>query len=88
LEKSHSRDEDVHLSVAFILCGSEREIKKLRGEILDFIGAHLDNFGVVHQNPAREGLRLIYHTISRQPLYVVKEIEWRKMREGGRETNE
>jgi len=76
-----NRDQDVYLSIGFVLHGHERDLKMVRGLILDGIGAKMDNFGIIHQDPRRDGVRLIYHTISRQNLFIVKEKDWRKIKE-------
>jgi len=78
---SVERDSQLFVSAAFIFTGEHGRILRLRELILKFLGATIDGVGFIKQKTPNS-LRLVYHTISRSPLYVVKESDWRKLKEG------
>jgi len=61
-------DLDVELSMAAILSGKYRDLMKIRAMIRQQVGES-------------KGARFIYGTISKVPLYVVKEPDFRRLKE-------
>jgi hypothetical protein len=68
-----SLDNKISISAGFIVAGQLGDIQRLRQLILDFLGAELTADGYVHQRTPSTSVRLIYHTLSRSRLFIVKE---------------
>lgn len=83
--KPEGGDSSIFVSYGIILSGSYSDVKRLRDLIVDFLGARMGEDGHIHQDRARmkSSLRLIYQTVSSTPLYIVREKEWRRLRDGG-----
>jgi len=77
-----SGDDQIYVSYGLVLHGSYADLKQLRQLILEFLGAELEGRHI-HQRKLRTSVRLVYHTVSSSPLFVVKENEWRRLREIG-----
>ena len=74
-------DSQVYISYGLILHGSYADLRKLRQLIFDFLGVEVED-GHIHQRKLRTSLVLKYQTVSSSPLFVVKEREWRILKEG------
>jgi len=74
-------DDQVYVSYGLVLHGSYADLKKLRQLIFDFLGVEVES-KYIHQRKLRTSIRLVYQTVSSSPLFVVKEREWRILKEG------
>jgi len=74
-------DDQVYVSYGLVLHGSYADLKKLRQLIFDFLGVEVES-KYIHQRKLRTSLVLKYQTVSSSPLFVVKEREWRILKEG------
>jgi len=74
-------DDQVYVSYGLVLHGSYADLKKLRQRIFDFLGVEVES-KYIHQRKLRTSIRLVYQTVSSSPLFVVKEREWRILKEG------
>jgi len=74
-------DSQIYISYGLILHGSYADLRKLRQLIFDFLGVEVED-GHIHQRKLRTSLVLKYQTVSSSPLFVVKEREWRILKEG------
>jgi hypothetical protein len=74
-------DNKLNISAGFIIAGQLGDVKRLRQVILDFLGAELAPDGYVHQATPSTSVRLIYHTLSKDHLFLTKERPWRISKE-------
>ena len=74
-------DDQVYVSYGLVLHGSYADLKKLRQLIFDFLGVEVES-KYIHQRKLRTSIRLVYQTVSSSSLFVVKEREWRILKEG------
>jgi hypothetical protein len=73
-----SLDNKISISAGFIVSGQLSDIQRLRQVILDFLGAELTPDGHITQAEPLTSVRLIYHTLSRSRLFVVKEDQFKR----------
>jgi len=74
-------DSQMYVSYGLVLHGSYADLKKLRQLIFDFLGVEVESKHI-HQRKLRTSIRLVYQTVSSSPLFMVKEREWRILKEG------
>lgn len=61
-------DLDIRVSMALVITGRYRDLMQIRALVRDKVAKN-------------EGARFIHGTISSVPLYIVKEREWRHLRD-------
>jgi hypothetical protein len=66
-------DNQMQVSCGYVLYGQIGDLKRLREVILKFLGAEMMPDGHIHQATPSTSIRLIYHTLSRDRLFVTKE---------------